>query len=811
MKLILKNFRCYEKKEFDFQKGLTLISGESGIGKTSIFMAILFVLYDKGTKIIMFGKKSCSVTLVLDDLTITRTKSPNKLIVNNKYEDDVGQKLINTKFGNDIFESVSYLPQFPVNSFVLLTPINKLQFLEKFAFKDVNLKNIKQKLKEHTKQIENNLLEYKSKIEVTTQVLKETKLPTITFEKKLDIMTTEELEKLISEEISVKERIQDKIENSKITLQKLNEKLKYVSLFNMKLETMEENLHTNEQTKNKLQTSINNINYKGDEYLNNINTKLEKIKINKDFLSDKQKLSEQQETLDSVKEEERNILLKEIAETTDSLLEDEEKKEIQEQIEILQVIINTINTVNRLKGILYDLDENDLLNMETQLSELNTELITETEIYNKLRTNSVIYSCPSCKSNLRIKNDKLHLCNDDFNPESLDIETVSRKISSLKENINRLQNSIFSFKEKSESNKTNQNKIEVEMEKIIDYEIEDDIDLEDYINDLENYKQNMKDDKTNKKILTDLKFKLENKIYSKTCNKLEKQVSELKNKLKLVNTTDIPDDDENVLRTEYYEQKRISSELDIYNNQLDSVLDTIEKTKIDIVNLKNNYKYTVSTTVPLLEKEIKDSNINDKILKDEFIKLSSSIENKNDYLQYKKEFETYNKWKLKLNDLIEKETNKQQEYHSCLLLKKKILQAESIIIIEVIKNLNKHTQFYLDIFFKENPMTINISPFKIVKKVKKPQIEIVFYYKGMECQINMLSGGEMARVILAFTLALGDIFNISLLLLDECTANLNESLTNEVFDCIKNNSNAKHILAIAHQVVKGEFDNVLDL
>ena len=39
----------------------TLLTGKSGVGKTTIFDAISFVLYGKGQKVIMHGKKSCKV------------------------------------------------------------------------------------------------------------------------------------------------------------------------------------------------------------------------------------------------------------------------------------------------------------------------------------------------------------------------------------------------------------------------------------------------------------------------------------------------------------------------------------------------------------------------------------------------------------------------------------------------------------------------------------------------------------------------------------------------------------------------------
>ena len=95
------------------------------------------------------------------------------------------------------------------------------------------------------------------------------------------------------------------------------------------------------------------------------------------------------------------------------------------------------------------------------------------------------------------------------------------------------------------------------------------------------------------------------------------------------------------------------------------------------------------------------------------------------------------------------------------------------------------------------------------KKNIKPCINIEIEYKGMECDLNMLSGGELARIILAYTLALSEIFNTPLLMLDECTASLDQDLTSDVFETIKDNFKGKLVLIVAHQIITGTFDNVI--
>ena len=105
MKLILKNFRCFLDKTIEIpDKGLILLSGQSGSGKSSILKAINFALYGKETKVVTVGKKKCSVEYHIDTWVIKRTKNPTYLnlkINEDEYQDSVAQNLINERFGDN--------------------------------------------------------------------------------------------------------------------------------------------------------------------------------------------------------------------------------------------------------------------------------------------------------------------------------------------------------------------------------------------------------------------------------------------------------------------------------------------------------------------------------------------------------------------------------------------------------------------------------------------------------------------------------------------------------------------------------------
>ena len=154
------------------------------------------------------------------------------------------------------------------------------------------------------------------------------------------------------------------------------------------------------------------------------------------------------------------------------------------------------------------------------------------------------------------------------------------------------------------------------------------------------------------------------------------------------------------------------------------------------------------------------------------------------------------------------------KYASSTLLMEKILEAESIAITNIINSINTHAQLYLDCFFPDNPISVKLLSFKESKKANiqsKPQINIGIEYKGMECDIGSLSGGELARVVLSFTLALAEMFNTPLIMLDECTSSLDEELSTTIINGLKENFSNKLVIVISHQNICGLYDRILSI
>ena len=179
------------------------------------------------------------------------------------------------------------------------------------------------------------------------------------------------------------------------------------------------------------------------------------------------------------------------------------------------------------------------------------------------------------------------------------------------------------------------------------------------------------------------------------------------------------------------------------------------------------------------------------------------------YLDYRKKLEDYQKWEEKVLVLKTEEKKLRHELDTYELFYKKILDAESIAISQYIDEINYYMNFYLDKFFPDNPITVQISPYKETKKDIKPIINIEVGYKGVDMELNSLSGGEYDRVALSIVLALNTIFGSNLLMLDESISSLDSELLNDILEILKENLPDKLVFIVAHQINEGIFDDII--
>ena len=806
MKLRLVNFRCYTDKTFDFEDTV-LISAENGAGKSSILLGIQYCLYGsktKGAKLVKYGQTSCKVELAFDKYKIIRTSRPSKLelidlTTNNTYEDDGAQGVINSIFG-DCFTTTSFMSQNPLGSFITMGPTEKLEFLERFAFKGIDIPAIKDRCKTLIYQKNEELQQTISQLAILQEVLNETKEPSkvsLSFKYKI-----EDKQKYI-DNISILEKKIEKNKKQIIKLRKTKEKIlefdTFKSYTNSYLLEAKANL-------TKLEDQETSLPYKGDKYLHELRSKLISIQKQSQYIQSKSQFEELNKRLKSIKELEVNNLKEEMQK-----LETEIGPEIDdislEYMKCLEESLIDSKEISRLQKAIDEIqqeDETQLLSDIKFLQQQKCELESLIQLCVEQETS---YTCPCCDTRLKLIDGKLEILETSNKKSDLDKSELLRNLSDLKKKIDDLNYR----KTKAQISKQTKVKLETKLNNILS-QYDEDANLDETDLQIEISETKVKLEK--KKTLSKLKFNLEKKIFSKSCMSLEIDVKKLEKELLCYNLEsnctleEIDEYKEEELHTMIETQLLLKNKLENLQNQklqLVTEIQTKEEvlltktTEIETLNFDTNSETEIKTR--LIETETK-------------LKLyKSRLEEIKSYDVYLKELETYENLKLRLERLKETEKIQMKKLSSAKSLREEILKAESISVGNIIDTINNHAQLYLDIFFEHEPMTVILKTFRETKKnqVGKAQINIEVQYKGEIMDLETLSGGELSRVILAFTLALNEISNSPLLLLDESTASLNQEAASIVFDAVQEHCKNKICLIIGHQIVEGTFNNILKL
>ena len=824
MKIHMKNFLCYEDKIFDFgNTGLTLISGPSGTGKTSILRAIFFALFGEGNKLPTHGKTSCSVELEFEDkaepMKILRTKRPNRLVLNDLYEDASAQEIINNKFG-DTFKTCGYIQQNNLSSFIMMNPTDKLSFLEKFAFRDVDLATIKVRCKAQINKLNDELIATSSQLDMAKNMLTELVEPTkVNFPIKCK---KSDYEKAIKNQTIKHKNCCTYIKRNDKSLKEYTDKLNQLKINNATLESRKDELERIIQSLKEMEDEYKLNTFIGHNGLSELEEKLVALVAERELVSLEKEYKDNTEKLEEIRESELKEIKNELNTIRGNLWKDYEGKE-DEFVSVLkdmEICLKDFEEVARIRKELeeYDCDEEYVVESKIQLEKLEQEWEVDDEKYknlcNMIEISNDVYKCPACEVNLRLITEDnsrslslLDHCDMDFNSNfKQEAKKLLKKRTEMKKQIIELREIVTD----GENILDICRKLEDKITKITDmYEEEQDVkELTEEVKYLREYGQK---EKLRAKKLIDLEKNLKEEKLSNTYISLKRSVDFMFEKLckyreSRNSNIDLDELDETDLRERISEQKEKMARKLYLSNGIHKK--KLEKDKCEKFLEDNNYD---DNTIAELEEKI-------SLCGEEKTKLESKREELEDILdhiekwkKYDENNKTYKSWKDKVKSLSEKEKEDRSRYGAAMSLRSKILEAESIAMENIIDIINTHARGFLDCFFEENPISVQLLSFKETKKDTKPSINISIEYKGMECDITMLSGGELSRIILAYTLALSEMFNTPVLLLDECTASLDQDLTNVVFDGIRDNFNDKLVLIIAHQVVSGTFDQVITL
>jgi DNA repair exonuclease SbcCD ATPase subunit len=449
------------------------------------------------------------------------------------------------------------------------------------------------------------------------------------------------------------------------------------------------------------------------------------------------------------------------------------------------------------------------LREKTQKCEQLRDSISKTKLYMSS------YKCPNCDVSVKMLNGKLCLHDDNFDisGEVDDIDKLESEYAKLNNRVKDIQIKLPTL----HSNYKKYNEIEEQI-KLYEEEYEEIPNLKDIKEDLDNLIRYKNSQKSLEEKKCDIEDKIKNKKYSSTINNFENDIKSMKKSInyieKSLKNCNCNYEEEEELREVINEVKNLDKEILELSNSSDKFTklkeEHVKTIETWITKHKNDYDNNVRS-VSDIEKDIKEEKSKINNFKEIIEICVSNLEKIDKYLENKKEIDRYNEWSKKVTESRKKEKKSRKDLSCIMKLKEKILEAESIAMINVINSINQHAQIYLDDFFPVEPISVRLLPFKESKKSNKPQINVQIEYKGQDCGIDSLSGGELSRVVLAFTLALGEMFNVPLVMLDECTASLDQEMTTIVVESIKEHFTDKLVIIVAHQVIEGAFDSVLTI
>lgn len=815
MKLTLKNFRLYVDKSFEFgDEGIVLISGPSGAGKSSILDAIKYALYGKGNHMAsaLTGKSGYIVELEFNGIKIYRKNSPRTIKVTTPEGEELemssAQDYINNYFGTEhVFGISSYIQQGGAKSFVLMTPSDKLEFLEKFALSSVDLGAIRGRCTAKIKKSDSELRDATAKLSAVKEHFSELK--------KLDKSpySTKEYEKEKTELKNDIETIQSAFDRCTNTLSILyNEKAERKTL-QVGLDEKEKSLQQDRDEMKKLQEECESIDYCGNEELEKLQKELSERLEYKEILQKKKELEENQERLKIMEETERKDREQELAGKRETLWVEYSEADTINSIEYYKKLEKDLQTLERLTTSIakFNIDEKELMMRRIELKKCKEILKKKTELYEKLKKQDKTYSCPECKTIVRIQDDILVRYDGDGILDKGDLKTVKKDISLLETKISEndrfihdTESKLIRLQELEEERKTLLEGYEDDITEMTHTEVRGKLDY------FANYKREQKDLEDKIKWLEGC---LQKNNFSKPIENFRNEIRALENFVKKKSPSSLKSAQKNKLSEEklqekIHEQKHHKIILDKNNKKIEQLSERIASIETDISSTNEQYisQFKIVREPEIIETEIQTKETNQANYK-------RKIESKKEKYQRMIEYETYKtaEKKMKLCEKTEKE--KQDAYSCALTLQKKIKQAESIAIQSLITSINAHVQEYIELFFPSEPLVVRLSPFKQNKKKdeEKAMINFEIVYRDIDMDIGMLSGGEMARIVMAFTLAMADMSNARILMMDEPTASLDQELCSAVMAGVRTNFSDRLVLIIAHQVVSGEFDRTMTL
>ena len=770
MELVIKNFRSIIDKKYFFPKGSTLISGESGSGKSTILESIIWCFYG-GSNVSPYGSKKIitRVEIRLNSMTVVRTKPPDKCQIilddNRKLEHDEAQVYLNNLFrSKGLWETSSYLKQDSRSGLLFNSSQEKFSLIKEMIFGCEDSKNspdiFLEKLSKFSKNLDFTLQNYQGKIEIISQTINDSKDKLCSYE----AMNTEEkrLSKLIPKYVSIKEGIDkikihlstlETIEKNKNKLKNINQRLESYPVLTMKIIENWKIWSKSVVELSHLDTSFEKINY--EDTLENLDSEIRIME--KEYMQFK-KNSDKCKNLNVPYDE--DYIQNKIEETE---IEIEMIKNYTNYLNIMKNIHKIDEAINKGRSRIKELEEKEepylngfkLILSKLEITGTSFSKNKATECKEKISGILTDYlRCPHCNKNTVLEDGNLVIkkCKFMSKPE---LEKIKKNLKNIIK--------FYEVKEKSQSEIENYVNMKQDMDVPGEVqEIQGNVSvLKKYIQDLNSidFIEYDKEDFSSKKEL------LENLRYQEKVERLEEKIQE----------------SYDPIFEEYKKPENFSSYYEEYRNLVS------EKQFIEEYLDKNSEGNRE-------ELEEKMEKLEEILIKLDGFKIYQHIKEKEKVLS-----------ELEENHRI---TMKKRE--KCHVLKK-IIEEESALTFEnMILNFNDILNDIVGEIFED--ITIQLGMFKKMKVrgELKPQFNMKVLLKGNEYDnLNFLSGGEKDRISIALTLTLSSLLNTPIIMFDESMSSLDEEMRERCLELIKKHAGDKILINICHSTIEGYYDNII--
>jgi exonuclease SbcC len=824
--LSLENIRSYKKETIIFEKGINFLSGDIGVGKSSILLAIEFALFGfkkgelEGHNLLRKGCNEALVNILLNrdsrEIEIIRSikKTKNGIIqdstslrINNSIEEmspsELNAKIFEilnlpreflTKDKNLIYRFTVYTAQEQLKEIIFTQADKRLELIRKLFSID-KYKQIKDsiniyngKLREDKRFFQKALEEKQRKIEEINIIEKDIKIYTDDLDKikKNESLVLEKI-KQIQKEIINKKEVEERLKNNLFKLEKaivqlleLEKQKQSLIIKNNDYKSQIENLNKSKNVIEVLEKKVNSLIISLKENSKEINLLRDEI----------QKINNKKESLSKLKE--KYLIFKNKLTYYNDFKKSFDLLLTKCQIKDKNLLLEKLNL--RYRKLEKNLDKIEKENLYLSELFLNKNSI-EKEIEKKKEKEASIKNitdCPLCLQ--KVSNLHKESISIQFNKE---ISKLELDLSNFNEKIITHENKIKKIKESLEDKDKLLIEIAQTQEKLSNLEEKKLIELE------------------NKNVLENLEKEI---IFFKNLN-LKFEIESLEDKIK---------DDKKInlkLQALYESEKKQREDLEETRDKLNKInlskekiktfKDEINTNNILIQNLDGKLSRRKKYDIMLKENKEKEFKINKILLalneEDENLNIEKSNFQK-DLIRLKTLIEEKKK-------ILEKEYLRLSEFNKMELLYKKIIEDENFLNNEMINVSDIIEKSILSRYY----LIFNES-FEMIFKdlIEDSEIEVrldetfspVIEQNGYDIEIKNLSGGEKSSLALAYRLALKKTLEVKLsrelsldiLILDEPSEGFSQYQI-ERFSQILKDSNIAQIILVSHD---SKIENIAD-